>query len=44
MLPGAIAGFGQGINNSSEVGGWSWTASGLEQAFVWTPSRGIQDR
>jgi probable HAF family extracellular repeat protein len=29
---------GAGINNYGQVAGYSWTSSGLEHAFLWTPA------
>ena len=43
LLPGAIASYGQGINNSGEVVGWSLAGSPFYQAFIWTPTGGTQD-
>jgi probable HAF family extracellular repeat protein len=45
MLPGALASFGQGINNSGEVAGWSLGNNNdpIEQAFIWTPTGGTQN-
>ena len=45
MLPGATASFGQGINNSGEVAGWNFPATGdnAYQAFIWTPAGGTLD-
>jgi probable HAF family extracellular repeat protein len=43
MLPGAAASFGQAINNSGEVVGWSLAGSPFYQAFIWTSAGGTRD-